>query len=109
MENKQYIRGILDENAIIKEFESTLKVECHNSSDVLGKNWFDVFIDSRDYKNVMDVFRSLFDKDEKTWVTYENDIKCKNGTHILIDFKNSVEIKDGKKYISFIGTEHYLN
>lgn len=109
MKNKQYIKGVLDENAIIKEFESTLKVECHNSSGVIGKNWFDVFIDSRDHEKVMGVFKSLFDKDEKKWETYANDIKCKNGTHILIDFKNSIEIIDGKRYISFIGTEHYLS
>jgi hypothetical protein len=61
--NKQYLRAVLDENAIIQEFESTLGIECHSSSDVVGKNWFDIFIDSR----------------------------------------------EGKKYLLFMGTEHYLN
>lgn len=109
MKNEQYISALLDENATILEFESTLNVDCHNKNDVIGKNWFDMFIDSRDYESVMKVFKSFFYKDEKTWETYANDIKCKDGKHILIDFKNSIEIRDGKKYISSIGTEHYLS
>jgi len=107
--NRQYLRAVLDENAVIQEFESTLGIECHKGSDVVGKNWFDIFIDSRDYEKVMNVFRSLFDKDETKWETYANDIKCKNGKHVLIDFKNSIETREGKKYLVFVGTEHYLN
>jgi hypothetical protein len=106
---KPYLRAVLDDNAIIQEFESTLGIECYNNCDVIGKNWFDIFIDSRDYEKVMSVFRSLFDRDEKKWETYANDIKCKNKKHILIDFKNSIEIREGKKYLVFVGTEHYLN
>lgn len=109
MENKEYIRAVLDENAIILEFESTLGVNCYKSEDVVGKNWFEVFIDSRDYENVMSVFKSLFFEDEKKWNTYANDITCKNSKHVLIDFKNSIDIIDGKKRLSFIGTEHYLS
>ncbi len=48
-------------------------------------------------------------KIEKKWETYANDIKNKNGAHILIDFKNIIEIKDGQKHIVTVGTEHYLS
>jgi len=109
MKNKHFIRAVLDENAIIQEFECTLKDGCYNCNDTIGKNWFDIFIDSRDYEKVMSVFRSLLDKDEKKWESFANDIKCKNETHVLVDFKNSVETREGKRYIVTVGTEHYLS
>ncbi len=109
MENKQFIKAVLDENAIIQDFECTLNIDCYDRKDVIGKNWFDVFIDSSDYEHVMVVFKSLFEKDEKKWETYANDIKCKDAKHILIDFKNIIEIKDGQKHIVTVGTEHYLS
>lgn len=109
MENKRFIRAVLDKNAIIQEFQCTLNSDCYDSKDVVGKNWFDIFIGPSDQEKVMNVFKSLFEKDEKKWETYANDIKNKNGAHVLIDFKNSIEIRDGQKYIVSVGTEHYLS
>jgi hypothetical protein len=109
MSNKKIIRAVLDEDAIICEFECTLSSGCYSSDYAIGKNWFDLMIDARDYGKVMEVFKSLINGNEQEWETFANDIKCKQGTHMLIDFKNSIEVREGKKYLITVGTEHYLN
>ncbi|MBU1927501.1 hypothetical protein KKG77_00720 [bacterium] len=109
MNNKKFIRAVLDENAIIHEFECTLSHGCYSSDYALGKNWFDLMIDARDYEKVMQVFKSFFNGNEKEWESHANDIKCKQGMHVLVDFKNTLEIREGKKYVLTVGTEHYLS
>ncbi|MBA3025329.1 MAG: hypothetical protein FP820_02850 [Sulfurimonas sp.] len=109
MQNKKFIRAVLDEDAIICEFECTLGNDCYSSDYAVGKNWFDLMIDTSDYAKVMKVFQSLINGDDKEWETFANDIKCRRGTHMLIDFKNCIEIREGKKYLVTVGTEHYLS
>lgn len=55
MENKRFIRAVLDKNAIIQEFQCTLNSDCYDSKDVVGKNWFDIFIGPSDHEKVMNV------------------------------------------------------
>jgi len=101
-----YIMVILDHNGNIVEFESTLEPFCHNPKEVIGKNWFDIFIDPNDREKIFNVFLEILKGNDKAYQTYKNDIYCKDGTHRLIDFYNRLVTKNGKKYTFSFGVEH---
>ena len=107
--NQHYIKVVLDKNATIVKFECTLRDVKPDSTDVIGKNWFDTFIDNKDKETVFKVFTNLLNWQTATWKTYENDIKCLDGKHKFIDFENEIIIKDGEKFISSYGVEHMDN
>ena len=101
-----YVKVILNSEAEIVDFECELSELKYSPEEVIGKNWFDVFIDEVDKKQVMKVFQELFDGKEKEWETFENNIVCKNNQHKLIDFHNQIFERDDVKYINSIGIEH---
>ncbi len=107
--NQNYIKVTLDKNATIVEYECTLRDVKSNIVDVIGKNWFDTFIDKRDNEKVFTVFTELLNNKTKEWKTYKNDILCTNGSHKFIDFTNEVIIKNGEKFIYSFGVEHIDN
>ena len=104
---EKYIKAVLDEDAIIVDFEcNILDEDGYTSEDVIGKNWFDLFLSENDKEETQNYFKSILAKsveEEK----HTNDIICKDGTHRLLDFYNTTIIKDGKKYLSFIAKEHF--
>ena len=105
--NPHYLKVVLDKNAIIVEFECTLRdAYVTSTNDVIGKNWFDTFIDTNDKENVLKIFNELLDNQTEKWETYRNDVHCLNGSHRYIDFINEVITKDGKRFISSYGVEH---
>jgi len=101
-----YVKFILNSEAEIVDFECHISEVKYTPEEVIGKNWFDVFIHESDKKQVMKVFQELFDGKEKEWETFKNDIICKNDQHKLIDFHNQVFERDGVKYINSVGIEH---
>ena len=107
--NPHYIKVILDKDATIIEFECTLREVKGDLEDVVGKNWFDTFIATTDKDAVLEVFKDFFTTENSKWVTYENDIKCIDGTYRLIDFINEIIVKDGEQFLSSFGVEHYDN
>ncbi len=100
-----YIIVILDENGTIIDFESTIEPFC-NDKEVIGKNWFDTFINPHDKEKIFTVFLEILQGNDKAYQTYKNDIFCKDGTHRLIDFYNRLVTKNGKKYTFSFGIEH---
>lgn len=96
---------VLDKDAIIVRFACTLVDTNINPEDMIGKNWFDEFIESSDTEEVMKVFNGLFDNKLKEWKSYKNDIKI-NNKHRLMDFENTIMVKGNTKLLSFVGTEH---
>jgi len=105
-EYKHFIKLLLDENGTIIEFECSLREMKYNETEVLGKNWFNTFIDEGDREAALKVFHSLLnDKNENTKV-FTSDIQCKEKNHKLINFENKLIIKDGKKYVLVYGVEH---
>ena len=107
--NPHYLKVVLDKNAIIVEFECTLRDIKSDFIDVIGKNWFDTFIDSIDKEKVLKVFNGLLNNQTEKWKTYENDVKFLDGQHKFIDFINEVIIKDSEKFTSSFGVEHIDN
>lgn len=104
--NPHYIKVVLDKNADIVEFDCTLKdTQSQLLNKQIGKNWIDTFIDISDRDEILKVFNGLLQNQTEEWETYENDIKCIDGTHKRIDFINEVIIKDDEKFISSFGVE----
>lgn len=103
---ENYIKVVLDKDANIVKFESTLDDVEIDSKSVIGKNWFETFIDYSDLEKVMNVFNNLLNNQVEEWKTYKNDIKLPDGTHRFIDFTNEVIVVNDEKFISSFGIEH---
>lgn len=109
MDSGYYIKVKLDEDGTILEFDSSFENLVYDERDVVGKNWFDVFIDESDKQKLKDVFKAIIEGDETKWKFYNNDIRCLDGSHKYMDFTNSVSIENGKKIVESIGVEHFEN
>ena len=101
-----HLMVILNEKGEIVDFYNTIDGIGWDEKEVIGKNWFDIFIDPVDREKIFKVFQEIIAGNEATYNTYKNDILCKNGTHKLIDFYNRRIDKDGSKYTFSVGVEH---
>ncbi len=103
-----YLLVILDDRANIVEIEITLENAQYQPEELIGRNWFEIFIDTAYEGTIKKVFEEVL-AGSGTYTTYKNDIVCKDGSHRFIDFHNTVFEKDGKKFVRSIGIEHYNN
>lgn len=104
-----HINVLLNRDAIIVKFECSLVDSKVIDSDMIGKNWFDTFIETTDKEKVLTVFKELFDNKTEKWKTYNNDVKCSSNHHRYIDFENEIITKDGQKLLHSYGIEHMEN
>ncbi len=97
----------LDTNANIILFNKFAeKLTGYKKEEVLGKNWFDIFISKSDESAILDVFSNVL-KEMPEFSSYENAILCKSGSERMISWQNTV-LKDNNKKISgmlSIGTD----
>lgn len=106
--NKKYLRAVLDENAIMVDFEcNMLDNFSYLPEEIIGKSWFDMFVAAPDMKETLDYFREIISSEDGKVYMHTNDIICKDKTHRLLDFENTVFIKDEKKFVSFVAKEHF--
>ncbi|MDD5157333.1 diguanylate cyclase [Sulfurimonas sp.] len=105
--NEECLRAVLDENAIIVNFESNL-LDNHRylPEEVIGKNWFDIFIDTSDTKETMNYFKEILSAKDGKIDKHTNDIILKDKTHMLLDFENTVFTKEAKRFVLFVAKEH---
>lgn len=104
--DKLEFTGLLDKNAVIIEFSDQSGISGYTAKEVIGKKWFDIFIDESDRLEVQHVFSSLFYGEETHWF-YDNYIICKDGTKKLMQFKNKIlkNEKEEPQYIFFTARE----
>ena len=97
----------LDSGAIIIDFNNIAsQISGYSPKEVIGKNWFEIFIQNDDMVEVLEVFSDLFYGKNLHW-EFTNDIVCKNGQIKTIKWSNSI-IRDEKqrhKLIYSLGTE----
>jgi len=107
LDNVELIGLMLDKDAnIVYANDYLLKLTGHKKKEVIGKNWFDLFVDIQGTKSdVMKVFRKT--AKEKNIVTkYANPILTKNGEERLIRWSNtSHKNRDGNIVLTSIGED----
>jgi len=80
----------LDINANITLFNKFAeKLTGYKKEEVLGKNWFDLFIPKRNESVIPEVFNDVL-KEMPEVSSYENPVLCKNGSDKLISWENTV-------------------
>jgi len=95
MSDESTFHVVLDTDANITSFEGLAEsISGYSASDVIGKNWFEIFIPHANKDEILSVFRSFLNGDISFW-EYENTITCKDGTSCLIKWKNSL-LRDSK-------------
>ena len=91
MEKNDVIYLTLDVKATITEFKGqAFAISGYEATEVLGKNWFEVFIPDADQEEMLRVFESFLNGNIAFW-EYENELRCKDGTLRLIQWKNSLK------------------
>jgi hypothetical protein len=91
----------LDTDANIVLFNNFAeKLTGYKKKDVLGKNWFDLFVSKRNGSTIPEVFQKVL-KEMPGVSSYENPIICNDGSERLISWKNTV-LKDETGKISGI-------
>lgn len=94
---------ILDFNGQIRFFNNyALKALGYKEQDILGKDYFNVFIPKDIRKRLKIVFKSLITKDQE-FKNYENEILKKDGTYLSIAWRNSYLNIGDEKFIFSIG------
>jgi PAS domain S-box-containing protein len=80
----------LDTNAEIASFnECAERLTGYTKEEVIGKNWFDIFIPLRDKENIPRVFSDVLTSMPEV-SQHENPIVIKNGDERIINWSNSV-------------------
>jgi len=104
--DKIELSGLLNKDAKIIEFNDRMNITGHTTEQVIGKNWFDIFINESNMLEIRQVFSSFFCADEPHW-TYDNCITCKDGKKKLLRFNNNIILnEEGKaEYIFFTAKE----
>ena len=101
-----YLVVILNEQGDIVDFYSSIDAVGYTPEEVIGKNWFDIFIDPVDREKIFHVFQEIIAGNDRDFETYKNDITCKDGKHIFIDFYNKLVTKNNRRYTFSVGLEH---
>jgi PAS domain S-box len=76
----------------------TLEKTGYSLVEVLGKNWFDIFIPEDIKSMVKQVFDDIMNGRVELRKTFENDIIAKDGKTITVLWENKLLIKDGKPF-----------
>ena len=97
----------LDTNANITLFNKFAeKLTGYTNDEVIGKNWFDLFIPKGKGFAILEVFANVL-KEMPEFSSYENPVLCKTGTEKFISWENTI-IKNENGEISgvlSIGTD----
>lgn len=99
---------LIDSKGIIKNYECRFdETICYTHEEIIGKNWFEVFIDPNDKEQIYEVFQTMIREDDtQDYIFFRNDIICKKGNHVLLDFHNRFISYNNKKYVFSIAIEH---
>ncbi|WP_434223414.1 sensor domain-containing diguanylate cyclase [Fervidobacterium gondwanense] len=90
---------VLDENGIISYINNwTLEKTGYKFAEVIGKNWFEIFIPADIRKTLLEVFADIMDGKVELRQTYENEILAKDGSTITVLWENKLLTKGGKPY-----------
>ena len=106
MSNAKIFIVLLDKNANIVSFNIYASwLTGYSAEDVVGKNWFETFIDTKDMDSAMEVFDSALNEDKTYW-EFTNGIVLKDRSIKKIRWSNTI-LRDNNgapEYIYSSGT-----
>ena len=105
--DEKYFSVTLDSGALIVDFNGTAsQISGYSKKELLGKNWFEIFIPDSNIVEVLGVFSSIFNGNNTSW-EYENEITIKDGSLKTIKWQNSIIKNDRNQplFIHSLGTE----
>lgn len=70
----------------------------YNFEEIIGKNWFEIFIPEDIRNKVFDVFKLILDKKIELVQTYENEILTKDGKFITVLWENKLLVKNNEPF-----------
>lgn len=108
---EHYFEITLNQEGIIFKFESNIKGLDYQEKDIVGKSWFDIFIEPTEQERFKKLFEDHFHSEDffntPLW-KHTTDIKTQDGHHKLIDFENTILIyPDGRKALYMLGLEYF--
>lgn len=90
LETANVIVATIKSNADIASFNRYAEeITGYKKENVIGRNWFDLFIPKRDKESIPKVFNELLNNMPKVF-NQENSIVTKNGEELIISWNNSV-------------------
>jgi len=96
----------LDKNANIILFnEFAEKLTGYQQKEVLGKNWFEIFIPGEKKEAISDIFNGVWNGKELYWGN-QNAIVCKNGNQRIIEWYNSRNLDTEGNILSILSIGH---
>lgn len=115
LDNAPYIIIVLDTQGKILFFNKYVEnITGYSAKEVLGREWFEIFISSKNRKKLKKVFSSILEEN-KLFKSYENEILTKNNgkriikwSNNLIKRKNSLILSIGEDITEKIKTEEKL-
>ncbi len=83
--------------------KSAEKITGYNADEVLGKDWFKIFIPKKDNEEIAGVFKKIIDSGATDFEYYENNILTKEGRLVDIKWHNSKIENEKKEGLGLIG------
>ena len=98
--NKAFIVSLDNEANIIDINDVALQMSGYSKDELIGKNYFDIFIDDADKKVIKEIFFNVLSGSNNYW-KYQNNILIKDGSKKFLYWSNAL-IRDEKKDVSTI-------
>jgi PAS domain S-box-containing protein len=98
LKNTMLFSTIIDADArIIFCNQSLLSVSGYADGDLIGKNWFEIFIEEKVRNEMKSIFNQLLEG-EARFLNLENNIILKNGSKLLVSWNNTI-LKDVREKV----------
>ena len=97
----------LDSRGDIVFFDDLSNILGYNRSEVINKNWYEIFINKEDIEKISNLFLKLFENGNiKEIEPHRNELRTKDGRYILMNFNNTMfKNEDGELFVRANGIQ----
>lgn len=102
---KHYLNVALNKQAVILDIQTNIKTLEFDMHEVIGKNWFETFLEESDRAAAIRDFYMTLKNTENNFFSY--DIKSRHHKHEYMDFNYEIYKTNGEVFIILSGKLHY--
>ncbi|MHB9035908.1 MAG: PAS domain S-box protein [Armatimonadota bacterium] len=92
------------DQAVLQVNQKACEVLGFTSKEIIGRDWFDVFVPQRCQEEVRVVFRRLVEGGHKSVEHFENPVLTKSGEERIIDWRNTLLFDDCGRVTSILSS-----